>query len=136
MIATKPQPKSQQEKVSMGNSSSATSSLSPNNGSSITCVVSKGTHIDGQFDCTESIRLDGSIKGELHCDKRLVIGSTGKVEGKVETKDADISGTIEGDLIVTNNLILRATARVKGTLTAKNLTVEEGAVYDGDCKIG
>lgn len=136
MIATKAQPKAQQEKAPSALTSLMGSPAPQTNNSATTCVVSKGTHIDGYFNCTENIRLDGSVKGELYCEKRLVMGSTGMVEGRINTQDADISGTIEGDLVVANTLTLRATAQVRGTLSAKYLNVEEGAVYNGDCKIG
>jgi len=137
MIATKPQPKTKLDKGLTNTSPTNNVSASYQaRHSESTCIVSKGTILDGQVNSAENVRLDGYIKGELHCEKKVVMGSTGKAEGKVKTKDADISGTIEGELIVTGTLILRATAKIKGSLTAKYLNVEEGAIYDGDCKIG
>ena len=137
MIATKPQPKTNSSNgYSSNNSVTDNSTHFAPRGSDATCIVSKGTRLEGQINSAENIRLDGFVKGELTCSKKLVMGSTGKAEGKVKTKDADISGTVEGELIVTGNLVLRATAKIKGKLIAKYLDVEEGAIYDGECQIG
>ena len=101
-----------------------------------TTVIAQGTTIDGIFKCTQDVRLDGTLVGEVDCDRRLVMGETGKIEGKVKTKDADIMGTIEGEIEVENSLLLRSTAFIKGTIIAAFMSVDEGARYTGECKIG
>ncbi|HHM20422.1 MAG TPA: polymer-forming cytoskeletal protein [Bacteroidetes bacterium] len=101
-----------------------------------TCVISAGTVIEGKMQSSENIRLDGTLKGELTCDKRLVMGEKGKVEGNITTCDAVVMGTIEGELTASGTLTLKGTAYIKGTITAKSLVVEEGARYFGDCHIG
>lgn len=101
-----------------------------------TCVISAGTVIEGKFKASENVRLDGMMKGEMKCDRRLVMGEKGKVEGNVETKDAVIMGTLEGELTVSGTLTLKGTALIKGIITAKSLIVEEGARYFGECNVG
>ncbi len=101
-----------------------------------TCVVAAGTSIEGKFNSSENVRLDGQVKGEVKCALRLVMGETGRIEGNVRTKDGIIMGTIEGELIAEGSLHLKSTAVIRGTITAKNLIVDEGARYIGECKIG
>ncbi|MFK7935911.1 MAG: polymer-forming cytoskeletal protein [Saprospiraceae bacterium] len=103
---------------------------------STTCIISKGTRVEGQFVSQENVRLDGVIKGEVKCESRLVMGESGKIEGKVRTKDADIHGTIEGEITVFGSLQLRSTARIHGNITATSMSVEEGASWTGECKVG
>lgn len=103
---------------------------------STTCIISKGTRLEGQFSSQENVRLDGVIKGEVKCESRLVMGESGKVEGKVRTKDADIHGTIEGEITVFGSLQLRSTARIHGNITATTMSVEEGASWTGECRVG
>jgi len=104
--------------------------------SAANCVVAKGTRIEGNFRSPENIRMDGTVVGEVHCDKKLVMGEKSAVEGKVFAQDAVIMGTINGDVAITETLHLQSTAKVKGNITAKFMIVDEGAVFDGDCKIG
>ena len=101
-----------------------------------TCVISHGTVIEGKFNSAENIRLDGVLKGEIKCDKRLVMGEQGKVEGNVSTVDAVVMGTVEGELKASGTLTLKGSALIKGIITAKYMIVEEGARYFGDCQIG
>lgn len=111
-------------------------SLSPENSNSIGCVIALNTSIEGQIKTEENIRLDGRLSGSLACQKRLVVGGEGKIEGSVWAKEADISGKVEGDVTIDGLLILRASARVGGQLKAKAIQIESGATYDGECTIG
>jgi cytoskeletal protein CcmA (bactofilin family) len=104
--------------------------------SSETCVVASGTTIEGKFNSSENVRLDGQIKGEVKCSQRLVMGESGRIEGNVRTKDAIILGRVEGEIVAEGTLHLKGTAYIKGTIQAKYMIVDEGAQYVGECKIG
>ncbi|MBI5917745.1 MAG: polymer-forming cytoskeletal protein [Bacteroidetes bacterium] len=104
--------------------------------SSDTCVIASGTNIEGKFNAAENVRVDGFMKGDVKCSQRLVMGETGRIEGKVHTKDAIVMGKIEGEVVVEGTLHLKGTALIKGTITAKFMIVDEGARYVGECKIG
>lgn len=101
-----------------------------------TCIVASGTVIEGKFSSTENVRVDGLIKGEVKCSQRLVMGESGRIEGNVRTKDAVIMGTIEGEIYAEGTLHLKGAALIRGIIQAKYMTVEEGARYIGECKIG
>lgn len=101
-----------------------------------TCAVSTGTFVEGKFTSTENVRFDGTLKGEFSCTQRLVMGESAKIEGTVVVQDAIVMGTIDGQLLVKGNLHLKPTAFINGNIKAKTMTVEEGARYAGECKIG
>lgn len=100
------------------------------------CIVAKGTKIEGNFKSSENVRLDGVIVGELRCDKKVVMGENGRIEGKLIAGDAFIKGTVDGEVAIMGTLHLQATAVINGDIAAKAITVEEGAQYNGNCKIG
>ena len=100
------------------------------------CVISKGTLIEGKFKTTEDLRLDGTIIGEVKSEKRLVMGTSGKIEGIVNCNESSIKGRIEGELNVGGLLHLLSTALIKGKIRAKKMVVDEGAEYNGECLIG
>ena len=100
------------------------------------CVVAKGTKIEGNFHSTENLRLDGVIVGEVKCDRKLVMGEKSHIEGKIAAAEAVVMGTIVGDISVRGTIQLQKTAQVKGNISAKYMIVEEGAQFDGECKIG
>ncbi len=96
-----------------------------------TCVIASGTKIEGNFQSTENIRLDGEIIGDLACEKKLVIGPSGKVNGNVSAREAVIMGAITGDLEVLDSILLDKTAAVIGNVSAASVGIEEGAKYQG-----
>ncbi|HMO38720.1 MAG TPA: polymer-forming cytoskeletal protein [Saprospiraceae bacterium] len=112
----------------------AKTSLPPS--SSANCVVAKGTKIEGNFRSPENIRLDGTVVGEVRCDKKLVMGEGSLVEGKIFAQDAVVMGAVKGDVQITETLHLQGTAKIEGNITAKAMIVDEGAVFNGDCKVG
>jgi len=100
------------------------------------CILDSGTVIEGTVRSTEDLRLDGKIKGDIFCDKRFVMGDSGKVEGKVRCGESLISGNIEGEIEVKGLLHLLSTAYIKGKIRASKMIVDEGANYSGECLIG
>jgi cytoskeletal protein CcmA (bactofilin family) len=103
---------------------------------SATTVIAKGTVIEGKFACNENVRLDGAIHGEVKVDKRFVMGDTSYVQGNIHARDAAIKGKIKGDLFIKEALHLMDSAVIEGNISAKTMVVEEGARYNGACKIG
>ncbi|MBK8493262.1 MAG: polymer-forming cytoskeletal protein [Saprospirales bacterium] len=101
-----------------------------------TCVISKDTVIEGNFSAEQDVRIDGTIKGDVRCTKRIVIGETGKVVGKVNAESAVVMRAINGEIAILDLLQLKATALVDGNLQAKSILVEEGGRYLGECRVG
>jgi len=101
-----------------------------------TTVIAKGTTIEGKFQCSENVRLDGNIHGEVKVDKRFVMGEGSYVQGNIKARDAAIKGKIKGDVHVKEALHLMESAVIEGNITARTMIVEEGARYNGSCKIG
>lgn len=100
------------------------------------CQIAKGTTIEGKFTSTESVLVDGTIRGEVYCQQQLVMGKTGLIDGNINTQSAIIKGHIKGSITVQGLLRLENSAKVEGTILAKFIEILEGAQYDGECKIG
>lgn len=104
--------------------------------SAATTVIAKGTTIEGKFMCGENVRLDGAIHGEVKVDKRFVMGDGSYVQGNISALNAAIKGKIKGDVFVKEALHLMESAIIEGNITAKTMVVDEGARYNGSCRIG
>lgn len=101
-----------------------------------TCVIAKGTTIEGKFFCTENVRLEGVINGQIKVDKRLVMGETGLVDGNILATNCAVRGKIHGDIVVKEQLHLLETAFVDGNIQATSMVVDEGARHNGRSSIG
>ena len=108
---------------------------SPEAGSSIN-LIGSGTMIEGEIKSDGDIRIDGKLVGSVHSKSKVVIGSTGVVEGDVHCQNADISGSIKGKTNVKEMLHLKSDARLNGDIIAGKLVVEVGASFTGTCNMG
>ncbi len=103
----------------------------------IKTVIGKDTVMEGSVKSEESIRLDGTLKGELHASGTLVIGPSGKVEAEIlRVRDAVIGGEVSGNLEADGSVKLEASAVFSGDIAARSIVVEEGAIIRGKCTAG
>lgn len=95
----------------------------------------EGTRIIGDLFSESSLRIDGEVKGNISTSSKVVIGETGFVHGNLTCLEADIEGKVEGKIMVDSLLILREQARIYGDIQTSKLHMEEGAVFEGVCKM-
>lgn len=98
-------------------------------------TIGSSMNMEGELKTTGDIRIDGTVKGNISTTARLVIGTSGKVEGTVKCKSAEIFGKLDGKLEVTELLTLKQSAFVKGEVSLGKLSVEPGAIFDVVCKM-
>ncbi len=80
--------------------------------------------------------MDGTLKGSVNTEGKVVLGSEGVIEGDVSCKDADISGTAKAKITVSQLLSLKATAKLHGDIVTNKLSIEPGAAFTGSCSMG
>ncbi len=94
-------------------------------------MISEGTHLNGTLKTKNDVRIAGTLDGEANAEGKVIVSSSGKVDGNIEAVDADIAGKIEGEVRVTNKLVLRKSAIVEGDIYTKTILAEEGAQING-----
>lgn len=99
-------------------------------------IIGAGTEIVGDIKSNGDLRIDGYVKGTVNAAGKVVIGTHGKVDGKVQCQQAEISGQVTAHLTVAELLSLRSTAMVTGDIVTSKLAIEPGAVFTGACKMG
>ncbi len=97
--------------------------------------IVEGTEVRGNIKTESNIRIDGVLYGNLETRGRLVIGPAGLIKGEIVCMDADVEGSIEGNIRIANLLALRSTAKIQGNIQTGKIVVENGAEFDGNCKM-
>ena len=105
-------------------------------GSSSVNLIGTGTFIEGEIKSEGDIRIDGKINGTITSQAKVVVGSTGQINGDMVCQNADISGKITGKLVVGEFLFLKSSAVIEGDITTNKLVVEAGAKFNGSCQMG
>lgn len=98
--------------------------------------IKAGTHIEGEVKSTGDMRIDGTMKGKIQTQGKLVIGPTGKIDGEISCQNAEIHGVINGKITVTELLSLKASSKLLGDIVVGKLAIEPGAQFSGSCVMG
>ena len=101
----------------------------------ITNILGKGTRINGKLKVEGSIHVDGVVEGNINISESLIIGKSGRVQGEIHTKDCLSGGKIEGNMQADGRVEFKSGASLKGDLKCKQLLIEEGVVFDGNCEM-
>jgi cytoskeletal protein CcmA (bactofilin family) len=98
--------------------------------------VGGGTVVTGEANFKAMMRVDGHLSGRISSTSgTLIVGANGKVDANIEVAVAVIHGTINGDIIATQRLELGRAAKVNGNIQTPSLVIEQGAVFEGSCKM-
>jgi cytoskeletal protein CcmA (bactofilin family) len=98
--------------------------------------IKAGTHIEGEIKSNGDMRIDGTMKGKIHTQGKLVVGPTGKIDGEISCQNAEIHGVINGKITVTELLSLKASSKLLGDIVIGKLAIEPGAQFSGSCVMG
>ena len=99
-------------------------------------LISSGTTLKGDISSDNDLRIDGIIHGNVSSSSKIIVGSTGYVEGNVEGLNADITGKVLGNVNVKELLQLRDKCIVEGNIAAGKLQIEPTATFNGQCQMG
>jgi cytoskeletal protein CcmA (bactofilin family) len=98
--------------------------------------VGGGTDVTGEANFKAMMRVDGHFSGRITSSSgTLIVGANGKVDANIEVAVAVIHGYINGDIIATQRLELGRAAKVNGNIQTPSLVIEQGAIFEGTCKM-
>jgi len=94
------------------------------------------TVLNGEANFKGMLRIDGRLNGTISSEKgTLIVSAGGHVEANISVAAAKINGTVNGDIHATERIEFGRTARVRGNIQTPALVVEEGAVFEGGCRM-
>jgi len=97
-------------------------------------IVGNDTRIAGQVSVKGTIRIDGTVEGDVQADW-VVVGETGKILGNTRTRGMVVGGSVEGNIEATESVELREKGTMVGEIRAPKLAISEGAVFDGRARM-
>ena len=100
-----------------------------------TAYIGKNLIIAGTVSGSDNIIAMGSINGEVELSGDIKIGDTSKINGKIHAEKIFVSGFFEGTFFASERICLEKTGKIKGVIIAKRLSVEDGAVFDGEARM-
>jgi len=108
----------------------------PPRSSAGTTFLDASSVFEGVIRSSEPLRLDGRVKGEIHCEHSVAIGESAHIEATIRADSVVIAGEVRGEIHAARKITLAATARMVGELTTPGIVIEEGAELVGRIQIG
>jgi len=90
---------------------------------------------EGNINCEGAIRIDGKVHGDIKAGDDILIGETAHITGNIHGKSVHISGKVEGNVCSESLLRLYSSACLHGDIEAARFVSEEGAYFNGECKM-
>src|SRR4030095_15293443 len=98
--------------------------------------VGSGTELTGETTFKAMLRVDGHLSGKISSSSgTLIVGATGKIDANVEVAVAVVHGTVNGDIIASQRLELGRASKVNGNIQTPSLIIEQGGIFEGNCKM-
>ena len=97
--------------------------------------IGEGTRINGDMSVEHDLRVEGAVKGAVSVGGTLVLSITGSIEGDVVSRSAALAGRVHGNVRVQEKLVLEEKSVLQGDLHARELVVQEGAIFQGNCSM-
>jgi cytoskeletal protein CcmA (bactofilin family) len=101
-------------------------------GEAISSIIDKSMSITGEISFQGKAMIDGSINGNIKGD-HLILSKSGKIIGDIQVSTFTCHGELIGNIQATI-VTARKDCSIRGKLEAGSLTVEPGALLDGEIK--
>ena len=98
-------------------------------------VIGKSSKIDGDIFSEGSVRIEGNVNGSIDVKGNAIVGPDSNVVGNIICQHIEISGDVKGNIKCSGNLQVYAAGSLIGDIEVTSFNIEEGGIYDGNCKI-
>lgn len=98
-------------------------------------IIGSSTEVHGRILIDESVRIDGSVIGNIEARQgksiTVALGKTGSVRGDIHAHRVLIAGAVEGNVYASEKVELHNGSSVRGDVAYGQLAMEYGAVLNG-----
>jgi len=99
-------------------------------------LIGAGTTVNGDVIFSGGLRVDGVVRGAVHCTEGekggvLVVSEHGSIEGEVRAGHLVVAGNIQGPVHAAELIELQPKARIHGDVQYRALEMHHGAVVEG-----
>src|SRR5258708_23822173 len=101
----------------------------------VTTLLGRGSEFEGKVSFEGTVRVDGTLSGEIFTDDVLIIGEGAEVNAEISVGAIIIEGTVHGNIHAKRSVEIHTPARVRGNISTPSLSIDKGVVFDGQCQM-
>lgn len=98
-------------------------------------LIDRHSAIEGTFTSERDLRIEGQMRGTLHCQGLLYVAEGADVDATVEASNITVAGQLHGEVSCRGKLQIMPTGRVYATVTTESLVINEGAIFEGELRM-
>lgn len=99
-------------------------------------VIAVGVAVRGSIDSNGTIKIEGSVEGDVSTRAQLLVAKGGIIEGDVVAREAIVGGTVTGAIRANERVEIQPGAVVEGDITTRRILVAEGGSLNGQVRMG
>ena len=103
----------------------------------ISGLLGPGSLFEGKILFEGTLRIDGKVIGEILCRNEqpstVIITEEAVVEANIIADHVIVSGVLSGNIKAIEKLELIAPGRVEGLVYTSDLSIQDGALFQGEC---
>jgi cytoskeletal protein CcmA (bactofilin family) len=94
-------------------------------------VIGKGARLEGSLISAGSLRIEGTISGEVRAEGDVTLAPGADVKADIHAANVTIGSHYSGNVFATGTLEIEAGARLEGNVNCKSLVIHQGAMFSG-----
>ncbi|MDR2247546.1 MAG: polymer-forming cytoskeletal protein [Treponema sp.] len=98
---------------------------------SVNTIIGPNSSVYGDVETGGFTRVDGSLRGNLSANGRVVVGEKARMKSNVSGTSVTIGGVVLGNILASEQIIILATALVVGDIITRRIRVDEGCLIQG-----
>ena len=103
------------------------------NENKVVSIIGQGTTIKGDISSQGTIRIEGTVSGNIQSGDTIVVQESGKLKADLVAGQIIISGEVHGNVVAHGRLEICAGGKVVGDIMAPRVSIAEGVLFEGKC---
>lgn len=101
----------------------------------VTTILIQDIDFQGKIIFDKPLVIRGRMRGNIEMDSLVYIDEMADVEAGINAASVAVKGYVKGNLTASSSVELFSTAVVEGDISAPYITIEKGAVVNGECRM-
>ncbi len=100
-----------------------------------TTYLGKNLKINGNVSGQGSLIILGTFEGEFDLKGQFKVAQGAVIKGNIKATGVSINGNVNGTVEASERILLDTTASIKGRLVTPKISIQDGAVFDGELQM-
>ncbi len=100
-----------------------------------TTYLGKNLKINGNVSGEGNLIILGTFDGDFDLNGQLKVAQGAVIKGNIRATGVSINGKVDGTIEASEKILLDTTASMKGRLVTPKISIQDGAVFDGELQM-